>query len=429
MKNILLKYGFENIDLRLSEIPTKNIKILQQERKNKSRIIRDISTAIKNSLNAPIETPPLISILNKLKPELITIVIPDITRVMPYYKEVLKALINYIPHKYHKNIKFLIATGTHRPHTTEENIRLYGEELVKKFEFINHDCDNKKFLTFLGETSLGNKIYLNKYVINAQLVILTGTIDTHAFAGFSGGAKSLLPGVAGRDSITYNHSFVVDSASYMGNLKNNKIYQDIMETYQLLKQKTKIFCINFIKDSEKNLIKILSGNLEKVFKKGIEILEATSAVKIKKLSDLTIVSCGGYPRDINLYQAQKSLTCASIVTKPEGVIILVANCQEGIGQKIFADTLLTKDIDEILSLKQNEIEVEVHRAYLTAKILNNYKCILISSLNKKIVEKLKFIYAKNINLAIQKAKKYLKDTINLCYIIPDGSTLLPIIRK
>lgn len=429
MKNILLKYGFENIDLRLSEIPTKNIKILQQERKNKSRIIRDISTAIKNSLNAPIETPPLISILNKLKPELITIVIPDITRVMPYYKEALRALVKYIPHKYHKNIKFLIATGTHRPHTIEENIRLYGEDLVKKFEFINHDCDNKKFLTFLGETSLGNKIYLNKYVINAQLVILTGTIDTHAFAGFSGGAKSLLPGVAGRDSITYNHSFVVDSASYMGNLKNNKIYQDIMETYQLLKQKTKIFCINFIKDSEKNLIKILSGNLEKVFKKGIEILEATSAVKIKKLSDLTIVSCGGYPRDINLYQAQKSLTCASIVTKPEGVIILVANCQEGIGQKIFADTLLTKDIDEILSLKQNEIEVEVHRAYLTAKILNNYKCILISSLNKKIVEKLKFIYAKNINLAIQKAKKYLKDTINLCYIIPDGSTLLPIIRK
>ncbi|MCS7232184.1 MAG: nickel-dependent lactate racemase [Elusimicrobiota bacterium] len=423
---ISLKYG--NTQITLPKIPSERIKILQPKVYKDLKEIKDIKTSLKNSLNKPLGNKSLVSIIEKINPKLISIVVPDITRVTPYYKDVLLALIEYIPNKYHKNIKFIIATGTHRAHTQQENINLYGIDLVSKFEFISHNCDDKDKLVFIGRTSLGNNVYLNKYVVKSDLVILTGNIDTHAFAGFSGGAKILLPGVASRESITYNHSFVVDEFSVMGNLHKNKIYKDIMETYYLLKKKTNIFCINFIKNSKKNLIKILSGDLEKVFKKGTEIITKISSVKINTLSDLTIISCGGYPRDINLYQAQKSLSCASMVTRPNGVIILLAECKEKIGQKIFGDTLINNTIEEILSLPQEKIEVEVHRAYLTAKILKNFKCILVSSLDKELVEKLKFIYSKDINTALKLSKMYLKK-ISLSYIIPEGSTLLPIFKK
>ncbi|MFQ3675587.1 MAG: nickel-dependent lactate racemase [Endomicrobiia bacterium] len=421
-KNYTLKYGNTEISFFLN--PKNVISVLELKNKSYPKI-KNLKDEFINSLDNPLGSISLKKLVSKIKPKKIVVVVEDITRANPYYPELLKILFKYLPEQYRKRLMFLIALGTHRPHSKNDNIKVYGEEIVKKCKFINHNCDSDKLNKYIGTTSFGNKIFINKNAVDADLVIFTGSIDTHSFAGYSGTRKSILPGIAARKSITFNHSFVVDENSTMGNVENNKINLDMIESTNLFLKNRNTFFINFIKNYKKELVKILSGEFSAVYSKGIEIAKKLFSVPIKKLSDVTIVSCGGYPRDINLYQAQKGLTCATLTTKIGGTIILVAECSEGIGQKIFADWLTKKSLNEILHTKQHKIIVEGHRAYLTAKILQNYHCILVSKIAKDTVRKLKFHYARDINEAICKINKKYKNKYR-CYIIPNGSSILPI---
>ncbi len=425
--NYSLKYGKTEKSFLLKK---SNVISVLELKNHKYAEIKNIAFELVKSLNHPLKYSSLKNIIKKTNPQNIVIVVEDITRANPYYPVILNTLIDYFPKKYKTKVTFLIALGTHRPHSKKDNIKVYGEEIVKKYKFINHNCDNKKTNEYICTTSFGNKIFINKFALNADLLILTGSIDTHSFAGYSGTRKTILPGIAARQSITFNHSFVVDKNSNMGNINYNKINLDMLETANNFISKRKkvgkeTFFINFIKDHKKRLIKILSGEMNTVYNNGIKIAKKLFSVPIKELSDVTIVSCGGYPRDINLYQAQKSLTCASLATKFGGTIVLLAECCEGVGQKIFENWMKKKSLSEILSTKQKKIVVEGHRAYLTAKILKQYQCILVSDIKKYLVQKLKFKFVKDINEAIEIINKKYRNNFS-CYIIPNGSSILPI---
>ncbi len=419
-----LKYGKSEVVLSIDE---KNVISVLELNQTKFKPIQNIQQELISSLTQPLGCEPLEKIVKVVQPKQITIVVEDITRANPYYPEILRLLTKYLSLWTNSVIKFVIALGTHRPHTEQENKKLYGEDIVSKFEFINHNCDDVSVNEYIGTTSFGNRIYLNKNVTQADLVILTGSIDTHSFAGYSGTRKALLPGVAARSSITYNHSLVIEDGSTMGELEHNKINLDMLSAANIFVSQKPTFVINFIKNDRKQIVKILAGELNSVYSEGTKIAKEIFCVRIKELADVTFVSCGGYPRDINLYQAQKSLTCATLTTKKDGSIVLIAECSEGIGQEIFGNWLVNYDIEEILSFPRDKIVVEGHRAYLTAKILKNYNCILVSSLESTLVSKLKFYYAENLNKAVKIVEqKFAKNYKS--YIIPDGSSILPLLQ-
>lgn len=424
--NYTLKYGKREVSFDIDE--EKVISVLQLKDKNYVEI-KDVKKELFKSLNNPLSFNPLKKIIKEAKPKNAVVIVEDITRANPYYPEILSSLLSYFPEKLRKNTIFLIALGTHRPHSKSDNIRVYGEYLVRKCKFVNHNCDEGN--EYIGTTSFGNRIFVNKIALECDLLIVTGSIDTHSFAGYSGTRKSILPGIASRESITFNHSFVVDVNSNMGSVEENKLHLDMFEAAEKfieVRKPKQTFFINFIKNHKKQLIKILSGSMEAVHKKGVQIARKLFSVPIKLKSDLTIVSCGGYPRDINLYQAQKSLTCASLATKVGGTIILVAECCEGVGQEVFAKWLIKKSISRILNTPQEKIVVEAHRAYLTAKLLKDYDCILVSDMDKKLVKRLKFRYAEDIKDAIEYVRSKYNDRFD-CYIIPNGSSVLPCYKK
>ena len=426
MHKIELKYGSNIIEFTL---PEKNLlKIITPKKINK---LFNVKEKLLQTLRHPINSTPLAETIKKLslKPhEYIVIILEDITRANPDYSQLLNAIVEEILSSgiRKEQIKFVIAAGTHRAQTKEENIKLYGEYLVNNFEIIQHDPDDKKNLTFIGTLSTGNKLYINSTVAKAKFKIGTGNIEPHTFAGYTGGRKCILPGVSARETIARNHSMVKRENVALGELDTNPIHCEMMEAAHLARLD---FIINFIRTSDTHeIVDIVSGDIEGAFYEGVKIAKEVSTVFVSQFADVVITSPGGFPRDINFYQSQKALSLAAGVVKPGGGIILVAECREGIGQEVFANCLMAaKDVDEILRKEEKEIDVEEHRAYLTAKIFKRNYCISVTSLPENVIKSLHHEYAPTIDDAINKMKeKYGEDF--KAYIIPSSSSILPKVK-
>jgi len=426
MCKIELKYGSTTVEFTL---PEKNLlKVITPKKVNK---LPNVKEKLLQTLRHPINSLPLAESLKKLslKPhEYIVIILEDITRANPDYEQLLNIVVEEILSSGIKKeqIKFIIASGTHRAQTKEENIKLYGEYLVNNFEIIQHNPDDKNNLDFIGILSTGNRLYINSLVAKAKFKIGTGNIEPHTFAGYTGGRKCILPGVAARESIARNHSMVKRENVALGRLDANPIHLEMMEAAHLVRLD---FIINFIRTSDTHeIVDIVCGDMEKAFYEGVKKAEEISTVIVDKFADVVITSPGGFPRDINFYQSQKALSLAAEIVKPNGGIILVAECREGVGQKVFADCLMAaKNINEILNKKEEEIDVEEHRAYLTAKIFKRNYCISVTSLSESIVRSLHHEHAATVNDALNKMKeKYGEDF--KAYIIPSSSSILPKVK-
>lgn len=421
---IKLKYGEGFQTLNLEEKNILSVLELSTSRKK----IENLKEEIKKVLNNPIAMPPLKNIIGEKKPKNVVIIVEDITRPNPNYREILAPLVEELNNAGlpDEKIKFVIAYGTHRHHSDEENKRLYGEDLLKRFEFINHNCDAPDLIS-LGKLSTGNELWINKDVADTDFLIATGNIETHSFAGYGGGRKAILPGVSGRKTITKNHSKVCREGTEIGKLKNNPIHDEMLEAAHRVASTKPFFILNVIRNSKKEIVDIVAGNFEKAFFAGIKIAQELYSVSVSQKAEVIISSCGGYPKDINLYQAQKTVTASAEVTKEEGTIVLLAECRDGVGQPVFEKWLKKHHLDEILHKKEEDIEVEGHRAYLTAKILKKCEVIVVSSLAKELVEEMHFTYMKDLNDALNYIKKKHGDNFKT-YIIPNGAAILPVLK-
>ena len=271
---------------------------------NAATVCEDVVAAAREAIRNPIGTKPLREIVHA--GESVAIVISDITRLCGT-KEFLPVIVeelNSVGVK-DEDITVVVATGTHRGHTPEEDIIVCGEEMVRRLRIIQHDSRKKEDMVSLGKTSFGNEVAISKYVANADRVILTGAVTLHPFAGFGGGRKAVMPGVAAYDSIMMNHCMTMspvegggcNKACDASLLEGNPIHQDMKESAALLDAD---FLLNTVFTPDGEISEIVAGHWYEAWAKGCKDLLAMSGVHINQLADVVIAYAGRYPKDLNL---------------------------------------------------------------------------------------------------------------------------------
>lgn len=231
-----------------------------------------------------------------------------------------------------EQIKIIFGLGVHRKHTDDEKKILVGEDIFNRIECIDHDIDDCQEV---GTSRLGTRAAVFKRVLDSDFIIASGNLEFHYFAGFSGGAKALAPGVCSRDTIESNHKRFLDPGAEGGRIEGNPLREELEEIAGMVGID---FLVNAVLDSHKRIIKVVAGDVTKAHREGAEYIRRMYGVEIKELADIVITSPGGFPKDINLYQTHKAMQNALPASKTGGIIIVVAQCPEGLGESHFSQT-------------------------------------------------------------------------------------------
>ncbi|MCM3716377.1 nickel-dependent lactate racemase [Alkalihalobacillus oceani] len=303
-------------------------------------------------------------------------------------------------------ITLLVATGNHRPNTEEELKGMVGEANFSRFRIVNHNASDPEQLVYLGKTKHGLDVEVNRLVVEADVTITTGIITPHQTAGFSGGRKSIVPGVAGVKSLMQHHSFPIRSEEpVMGKMEHNRFHEEAVEAARKVGVD---FIVNVVKNNEGHIVGVVAGDLEEAHEAGVQICRHAWELEVPELYDITIVSPGGYPKDFDMHQSQKALASAEIITKPGGSIILVAECQDGIGSfsKLMAES---RDPQEVIRrFKEDGFSSQNHssKAYMYARALAKYHIYFISGhLDPIELKKMFFVPSETIEAAYHNAKQ------------------------
>lgn len=323
-------------------------------------------------------------------------------------------------------ISILIATGMHRPTTHEELVNKYGEEIVKNENIVIHNAYLDEEMTFKGILPSGGELWINKLVDEADLLISEGFIEPHFFAGFSGGRKSVLPGIASKKTVLWNHNakFIASPFSRAGSIDENPIHKDMLFA---AKTAGLAFILNVVINSEKKIIAAYSGDVELAHKEGREFVASLAQVK-PVYSDIVITSNGGYPLDQNMYQTVKGLSAGEASVNQNGVIIIAASCVDGHGGEFFYKLITeSKDAkeanDKLNGVEPSETEFDQWEAQVLARILCKANVIVVSKdCDPKLFTDMHMMHAYTIEEAIGKAEKLVgKKQITL---IPDGIAVI-----
>lgn len=348
----------------------------------------------------------------------VCIITSDITRPMPS-KICLPPLLERlnkagVPDK---DILIVFGLGSHRNHTKEEIIYLVGQEVYDRIECVdsNPDCCKR-----IGVTSSGTHVDIFDRVVDSDFIICMGNIEYHYFAGYSGGAKAIMPGVSTREAIRQNHKMMVDKEAYAGNLES-PVRKDIEESAKLLGID---FILNVVLDEHKNIIKAVAGDSVLAHREGCAFLDKLYSVKIFEKADIVVVSAGGYPKDQNMYQAQKALDNAKHAVKDGGIIIWLASCKEGLGSKIFEEWMTQKKPKEMIEDIKKDFKLGGHKAAAISLVLEKSRIFLVSDLDQQLVKDIHLEPYGSLNDAIYDATKILGDNSSV-YVMPYGGSTLP----
>jgi len=339
--------------------------------------LSDIRAEIRRALDAPIGT-PLLAQLAAGKPDAV-IVINDITRPAPS-GIMLEELLRDLAHAgiEEDKVTIVIATGNHRPNTEAEIKGMIGPGLASRLRIVNHDCDDPAGLTPLGHTDSGLPVWINSRVAKAAFKIATGLITPHHGAGYSGGRKSVMPGVAGLKTLNRHHSFPIRPyhPAY-GWMKGNPFHEEAVKVARMVGVD---FILNVVKNSCGQLAAAVAGELETAHEQGVSICRQSWQMNLPCRYDVVIVTPGGYPRDIDLHQSQKAMSTAEMVITPGGAIVLIAECRDGIGK--YADWLKqAKTPREVITRFECEGFTRDHssKAFMCARALEHYSVHLFCS--------------------------------------------------
>ena len=323
-------------------------------------------------------------------------------------------------------ITILIATGFHRPTTQQELIDRYGKEIVARENIIVHRSHEDE-MADLGTLPSGGKLLLNKIAIDTELLIAEGFIEAHFFAGFSGGRKAILPGIASATTVMANHcsEFIDSPNARTGNLDDNPIHRDMLFAARQAKLK---FILNVVIDAQKKIIAAFAGDSQKAHVKGCEFLLNMSQVK-KNPTDIVITTNGGYPLDQNIYQAVKGMTAAEANCKAGGVIIMVAGLSDGHGGESFCRMVTEtsspqKLLEEFSYIPRNETKPDQWEAQILCRILSKYTVIMVTDLcDPQLITGMHMEHAKNFSAALKRAFE-LKGNSATVSVIPDGVSVI-----
>lgn len=310
----------------------------------------------------------------------VAIAINDKTRPVRY-DVLLTPLLHYLQEAGvpHEAITLFISSGTHQTIPTSEYPEFIPPEVVARYAIVCHDCDDASQLLDVGTTMAGTPVLINRRFYEADIKITLGTIEPHHFMGFSGGAKTTAIGLTGRSTIEANHRLLLQPYTVTGEYERNPMRQDVEEIGERIKITA---CLNAVMNYKKDVLEVLWDTPREVMKKGIPESRRLTQVVIPPMYDLVIASAGGFPKDINLYQAQKALTNACMVCQPGGSILLAAECREGHGNQKYADFMQGKtSFQQVLDeFGKVPFQIGPHKAYLIARQGLKYRMYLQSGM-------------------------------------------------
>jgi nickel-dependent lactate racemase len=281
----------------------------------------------------------------------------------------------------------LIATGTHPPMSQEEFARVVPVELLSRYPVICHNAEDQDSLVYVGQTARGTPVWINRRFAEAEMRIAVGNIEPHQFMGFSGGVKSAVIGLGGKETITRNHSLMTAAHSKLGEFDRNPARQDVEDMGRLVQIH---FALNAILNDHKQIVEVIAGEPEAVMRKGIPRIRELYQVSAPNQFDMMIVSPGGHPKDINMYQSQKGLAHAALVTKSGGTILLLAACPEGAGSEKYEKWLAGKRSfqDVFDQFSAEGFRLGPHKAFQVARDAARVRVLLLSDMAPDLVRKL-----------------------------------------
>jgi lactate racemase len=377
--------------------------------------------AVRSALAHPIGSLPLGEIVKA--GEKIVIITSDITRPMPSHV-VLPVLLDelYAAGIRREDITLVFALGVHRGHTPEEMKKLAGERAYSEIRCLDA---NPQDCVQMGRTALGTPVDITRVVAEADRRVCLGNIEYHYFAGYSGGAKAIMPGVSTREAIQSNHSRMVLPEACAGRLAGNPVREDLEEAIRFCPID---FILNVVLDEHKNLIYAVAGHYIEAHREGCRFLDRLYKVGIQAKADVVIVSPGGFPKDINLYQAQKALDNASHAVKPGGIIILAASCREGLGERVFERWMLESPSPESMveKIRQN-FELGGHKAAAIAMVLGKSRIFLVSDLEAAFVKRIFLEPYASLDEAVSAALASQGPAAKVL-VMPYGGSTLPVLQ-
>ena len=394
----------------------------------------DEIAAVEKALAHPVGSPPLREIARP--GNRVCIVFTDITRscpdsvlVPPMLAELKSAGVR------DEDITLLCGIGMHRPSTREEKIAKLGSDIVSRYRVIDNEPQNPAALVDLGTTAGGVPVSAHRSVVESDLVIATGIVEPHQYAGYSGGRKTLSVGAAGEDLIAYSHgpAFVDHPGTRLGRIEGNPFHEAITEAAQ---REGLRFILNVVLDDDKRLLRVAAGDPEKAFQDLVAFARSVYEVPVPQQYDIAIGGVG-FPKDSNLYQASRAPTylffAPTCVVRPGGYFIIPARCEEGAGSGVGEQRFLSamRDMPDVKSIledgRKNGFPPGQQRAFVLAKVLEHSKVIVVASECPDIVADCKMIPAATMDEAIQMAAKDRGVSCDVL-IVPHALLTLPVVQ-
>jgi lactate racemase len=380
--------------------------------------------AVMEALRHPVGCLPL---WEWIKPgDRVCIVFTDLTRATPNHR-LIPWLLEHLGDVPREQITLLNALGTHRPNTTAELEKLLSAEVVRKYQVVNHEPENPEALVPVGVTREGTPALLNRRVVEADVRIITGFIEPHFFAGFSGGPKGIMPGVAGLKTVMSNHGakMIEHPKSAFGITVGNPIWEGMRDIALSVGPS---FLLNVALNEQRQITGVFAGDLLQAHKAGIEFVRKSAMQRVKAPFDIVVTTNSGYPLDLNLYQGVKGMSAAARIVQAGGTIILACECREGVPANSPLDKLLRSaaSSEEILTLLSTPgfVRPEQWQAQIQALIQRRAEVLVYSSLPDEIIRAAHLIPCRDIQAAVAERLNRLGAQGRVA-VLPQGPLTIP----
>jgi lactate racemase len=350
----------------------------------------------------------------------VAIVIDDYTRPCPT-KMILPPVLSEIKTAgvYDLDVRIIIATGTHTPPSSDVIKELVGDKIYRNYMILSNDAVHGTHVN-VGRTKRGNDIEILKEYVDADFKILLGDIEYHYFAGYGGTRKSILPGISSKNTIQRNHSLLFEKHSCMGVLKENPINQEMNEAMHLAGCD---YALSVVQNSQHRIVGAWAGKPELVMDAGVKLVDTMYKKEIAAAPDIVITAANGHPHDLNLYQAMKAMHTACQIVKPQGVIVLVAECPQHHGSQLYIDWIKKyKTSQEIQHALRENFIIGAHKAFYHRVTIENHPVIFVSAMDTPDVTGLFGFQKENTpNAALKQALKISGEESKVL-IVPQGTT-------
>ena len=419
-KEYKFRYGNTTVSL-----PVEEDQVIGVIEGNEIEPIKDIRGALLGALDAPIDSLPLSDVASKASS--IVIVVSDMTRYWMRQDIIVPLIVEYLVDKCGKSysdLEIVIATGTHVGGSEEDLRTLVTSDIFDKVKTVNHDC-RAEDLVYLGTTSYGTPVKINKDAAEADLVICLGAATYHVMAGFGGGRKSILPGISALETIKHNHAYSLAPDKFITNpeigngiLDGNPLNEDMLEAAAMMRN---LFMITLVTDAEFRLASIFAGHWRTSWERACDDVRRIYTVPIKEKADVVITSCGGFPKDESLYQGTKAVDNVISALKDGGTLILLLEGRNGGGSPDYFDWIGPLVDGSFEKELRNNFTVGGYIFFLNCEQASRFNILMYSSISAETVKPMGIKAYDDLDKLMADADLEGKSI----YVIPTGSTVLP----